>query len=161
MVPNPTSHLPLWLSQVGGSRFKLVLLTGSCDIQVIANKVQRAVPTCVVLNVGLVLSQQLLDTSSQQRPAQAPVILASMLSGQAPAILHGIELLFEPTLQLEPLRALRLASRLRILFALWPGDLEGGHLTYAERGHPEYRRYGPADLAGVLVVPVTDLITEA
>lgn len=155
------SHLRRWLSRTGASRYKLVLLTGSRDARAAAEKVLQAVPGCVVLNLSLALSQRLLDISSQQRPAQAPIVLANVLAGEEPVMLHEIELLFEPTLQLDPLRALKAASRSRILFALWPGVFEGGNLTYAEPGHPEYKQYRPADLEDILVVPAADLIKEA
>jgi hypothetical protein len=76
-------------------------------------------------------------------------------------MLYDVELLFDPTLHLEPLRALKAASRSRILLVLWPGTYEDHKLTYAEPGHPEYKRYGPADLAEILVVPAAELTTEA
>lgn len=161
MTHDLPSDLPLWLSQVGASRYKLVLLTGLRGARSIPEKVQQTVPSCGVLNIGLALSQRLLDVPSHQRPAQAPVILADLLAGQGPVMLYDAELLFEPTLQLEPLRVLKVASRSRILFALWPGALEGGNLNYAEPGHLEYRHYGPADLADILVVPVADPAKEA
>lgn len=161
MTLDPPSPLPDWLSRIGSSRYKLVLLTGSRDARVAAEKTQRAVPGCVVLNLGLALSQRLLDIPSQQRPAQAPIVLADVLAGQEPVALHDIELLFEPALQLDPLRALKTASKSRVLLALWPGAFEGGNLTYAEPGHPEYKQYRPADLTDILVFPAADLIKEA
>lgn len=160
-MPDLSSQLPSWLSRTGASRCKLVLLTGSRDARTAAEKVQQAMPGCVVLNLSLALSQRLLDIPSRRRPAQAPTILADLLSGQEPALLHNIELLFEPTLQLDPLRALKAASRSRALLVLWPGAFEGGTLTYAEPGHPEYRHYGPSDLTEVLVIPAAELIAEA
>jgi len=59
------------------------------------------------------------------------------------------------------MRALKAASRRRPLLVIWPGALmEGGHLVYAEPGHPEYRRYDSADLADVTVVDVSALRWE-
>ena len=150
-----------WLVHLEVSRCRLVLLTGSQDARVAIENVQRIMPGCIMLNLGLVLSQRLLDISSQQRPAQAPIALANVLAGQEPVMLYDIELLFEPALQLDPLRALRAASRSRILLALWPGVFEGGNLTYAEPGHPEYKQYRPTDLGDVLVIPTADLTKEA
>lgn len=152
---------PSWLAHLEASRHRLALLTGSQGARVAIENVQRIVPGRIVLNLGLTLSQRLLDISSHQRPAQAPILLADLLAGEEPAILYDIELLFDPTLQLEPLRALKAASRSRILLVLWPGAYEDHKLTYAEPGHPEYKRYGPADLAEILVVPVAELTMEA
>jgi hypothetical protein len=161
MMHNLPSHLPPWLARIGASRYRLVLVIGTQAARNVLENVQRMAPSCVMLNLSLALSQRLLDIPSHQRPAQAPIILADLLTGQEPAMLYDIELLFDPTLQLEPLRALKAASRSRILLALWPGTSEGGSLVYAEPGHPEYKRYGPADLAEILVVPMAELSTEA
>lgn len=161
MIPDQPSDLPPWQARVSALRYRLILLTGSNWPQDAPQHVQRIVPDCIVLNLGLALSQRLLDISSHQRPAQAPILLADLLAGEEPAMLYDIELLFDPTLQLEPLRALKATSRSRILLVLWPGAYEDHKLTYAEPGHPEYKRYGPADLAEILVVPVAKLTTEA
>lgn len=64
-------------------------------------------------------------------------------------------------MQIDPLRALKLASRRRRLLVVWPGRLDdGGYLVYAEPGHPEYRRYDPADLADVAVLDAAALRQE-
>lgn len=161
MTHNQPPHSPLWLTWIGASRYRLVLVTGSQDACNDLENVQLVMTGCAVLNLGLALSQHLLDIPSRQRPAQAPILLADLLAGQGPAMLHGIELLFDPTLQLEPLRALKAASRSRSLLVLWPGAYEDNKLTYAEPGHPEYKRYGSADLTDILVVPLAELTLEA
>ena len=152
---------PSWLAHLEASRHRLALLTGSQGARVAIENVQRIVPGCMVLNLGLALSRRLLDISSHQRPAQAPILLADLLADQEPTMLYDIELLFDPILQLEPLRALKAASRSRTLLVLWPGASEDEGLTYAKPGHPEYKRYGPADLMNILVVPVAELTLEA
>lgn len=105
------------------------------------------------LNLSLALSQRLLDTPSRQVALAASQALGDLLAGDDPLLVDHIELLFDPLLQIDPLRALKLASRRRHLLVIWPGRLdESAHLTYAEPGHPEYRRYGPADLADVAIL---------
>jgi hypothetical protein len=37
---------------------------------------------------------------------------------------------------------------------------DGGYLVYAEPGHPEYRRSGPADLADVAILDAAVLHRE-
>jgi len=161
MTPNQPSQPPPWLARLGAARYKLAFLIGLRDVRDIPQRVRRVVPGCATLNLNLALSRQLLEIPSPQRPTRAPIILVDLLAGHGPALLYAIELLFEPTLQLEPLRALKAASRSRILLALWPGTSEDGSLIYAEPGHPEYKRYEPADLAEILVVPAPELPTEA
>lgn len=113
------------------------------------------------LNLSLALSQRLLDTPSQQVALVASQALSDVLTGDGPLLVDHIELLFAPILQIDPLRALKLANRRRRLLAIWPGRLdEGGCLVYAEPGHPEYRRYHPADLTDVAILDAAALRRE-
>lgn len=105
------SRRPSWLTRIGASRYRLVLLTRWREVRSAHEHGQWVPPGCTGINLGLALSQRLLNTSSHQRPAQAPIILADLLMGQEPALLYHVELLFDPILQLEPLRALKAASR--------------------------------------------------
>jgi hypothetical protein len=110
------------------------------------------------LNLSLALSQRLLDTPSRQVALAASQALGDLLAGSGPLLVDHIELLFDPLLQIDPLRALKLASRRRRLLVVWPGRLDdGGALVYAEPGHPEYRSYGPADLADVAILDAAAL----
>ena len=61
--------------------------------------------------------------------------------------LDNIELLFDPALHQDPLVCLQGLSRNKTLIAAWGGNYVGGVLTYAEPGHPEYRRYERPDAA--------------
>ena len=143
---------------------RLLMVASSADAEqvqgALLNRV-RAKVDCQRLNLGLVLSQRLLDVPARQRALQTPQILTDLLTGSGNLLVDHIELLFDPTLQIDPLRVLKAASRRRSLIVIWPGALtEGGHLVYAEPGHPEYRRYDSADLADVTVVDVSALRWE-
>jgi hypothetical protein len=115
---------------------------------------------CSYLNLSLTLSQRLLELKAQDRALQAQNILNDVLTGEGLLLVDNIELLFDPSLQLDPLRALKAVSRRRSLVVAWPGTLDNGYLTYAEPGHPEYRRYEPRGLADILVVDATTLQSE-
>lgn len=112
------------------------------------------------LNLSLDLSQQLLDTPLRQVPLIASEVVSRLLAGNGPLLVDHIELLFEPILQVDPLRVLKLAARQRSLLVVWPGTIENGQLVYAQPGHPEYWRYDPADLVDVVVVDASTLRWE-
>jgi len=95
------------------------------------------------LNVNLALSQRLLDLTDRERPLRVHRLLADVIDellGDVIA-LDNIELLFDPALQQDPLVCLQGLSRNKTLIATWGGSFVDGVLTYAEPGHPEYRRY--------------------
>lgn len=114
-----------------------------------------------LLNLNLTLSQRLLELKTRQRAPQAQSILGELLTGNGLLLVDNIELLFDPSLQLDPLHALKLTSRHRSLIVAWPGAIEGNQLTYAEPGHPAYRRYDPDDLGDVVVIDINTLSSEA
>ena len=96
-----------------------------------------------VVNVNLELSRAMLELPEKQRALHARKLLeeiVSKLSGEI-VLLDNIEILFDASLKLNPLRLLQLISRNRTLVVAWNGSIEKDHLTYASPDHPEYRRY--------------------
>lgn len=106
-----------------------------------------------LINVNLSLAEQLLELTERQRVLQAPKILANLIAnarGEV-ALLDNIEILFDPTLKLDPLRLLQHLSRNKTLGVSWNGVIENGYLIYARSDHPEYKRYPAHDL--VILTP--------
>jgi hypothetical protein len=110
-----------------------------------------------LLNVSLHLSERLLELTERRRKLQASRILDRLVSHAAGSadiseadgavlLLDNIELLFETSLALDPLRLLETTSRDATLVVAWPGEVCDGWLTYAHPGHREYRRYPVGDL---------------
>jgi hypothetical protein len=95
------------------------------------------------LNVNLALSRRLLDLTDKERPLRVRRLLAAVIDEQSADVvaLDNIELLFDPTLHQDPLVCLQGLSRNKTLIAAWGGSHVNSVLTYAEPGHPEYRRY--------------------
>lgn len=106
-----------------------------------------------LINVNLELAQRLLELTERERPLRAQRFLEELVAeGDASLVLlDNLEILFDPKLQLDPLRCLQRLSRHRSIVAAWSGEVIGEDtrqktLTYAEPGHPEHRRYPAADL---------------
>ncbi len=103
------------------------------------------------LNVGVELAQALVELSERERALRARRILED-LAGASPSVvlLDNIEILFEPSLRLEPLGCLQAMARNRTVVAAWNGEISEGHLRYATPGHPEYKCYPASELLVVL-----------
>jgi hypothetical protein len=56
------------------------------------------------------------------------------------------EIIFDPSLMLNPLGLLQSISRTRLLIWSWNGEVEDGHITYAYPGHPEHQRIPSAEM---------------
>jgi ABC-type uncharacterized transport system ATPase component len=106
---------------------------------------QRAVP-CT--NVNLELSKRMLDLTAQQRAIHAAELLREIVersNGDA-AVLDNLEVLFDRSLHLDPLRVLKDLGRQTTVVASWNGRIDDHGLTYGDPDHPEYRLYPPSDL---------------
>jgi hypothetical protein len=99
------------------------------------------------LSVGRELGAALSSEPPARRSGAARRWLETRLremvpaSGAQAALCTEIDLLFEPTLQLDPLRLLRDASRATRIVVAWPGSYSGDTLAYAVPAHGHYRTW--------------------
>ncbi|GLQ55356.1 BREX-3 system P-loop-containing protein BrxF [Devosia nitrariae] len=134
------------VEDISGLNSKLVLLIGPPRSGKSHLLTQLAARRKVrVLSVGTTLGRELLTVPSTRRHLQA----ADLLKGQVDAfardglsLMDNIELLFDRTLQLNPLDLLKRHAHARRVIAVWPGGLRENRLSYATTGHPECKDYG-------------------
>ena len=139
------------IEEIAALQSKLVLLigtpgSGKTALLRVLGKNHGTTP----LNIGSVLGSRLAGNSQKQRHLQAYTILRELSNQRALhdlLLLDNIELLFDQTLQLDPLYLLKRHAHARRVVAVWPGELQDGRLTYATMGHPEHQDYS---LAGVV-----------
>lgn len=133
------------IGEVGDFNSKLILLTGPSRngktklLRELGNKL-RVEP----LNVGLELGRRLAATPNRKRSFSAGELLREIADKErteAPLLLDNLELLFEPSLQINPLDLVKRLAHARRVVAVWPGELCGDRLIYADMSHPEYRDY--------------------
>jgi hypothetical protein len=109
-------------------------------------KIMAALGTTPI-NLGLLLSQSLLEVEPRFRPMEIQDIFAGIIrnaEGGLVAMDH-LEIFFQRGLQLDPLRMLLQHSRNKVLIVRWPGVFSGDKLIYGEPHHPEYRCYEQVD----------------
>lgn len=91
------------------------------------------------INVNLVLSQELIHISKKNYPLYVEDILQKVIiDTNQTYLLQHIDILFDPVLQVHPVRLLENISKNYKLIVEWPGKYEDDRLVYAEYGHPEY-----------------------
>lgn len=142
------------VDEVGALQSKLVLLIGpphsgkTALLQTLATN-RRVTP----LNVGAELGCRLAGMPQKQRHLQTTTILRELADQHATGdllLLDNLELLFDRSLQLDPLDLLKRHAHAKRVVAVWPGELQGdtrtGRLTYADMGHPEHQDYSLAGL---------------
>ena len=96
-----------------------------------------------LVNVNLELSRRMLELTERQRALQLPRLLREIVDDVASEVvlLDNLEILFDVSLQQDPLRLLQGLSRNKTVVAAWNGSIDKDHMTYAVPDHPEYRRY--------------------
>lgn len=101
-----------------------------------------------LVNLGLHLSTKLLPLTIRERKLKASDIIADILDTHESARLavDNTEIVFDPSLMLNPLGLLQTVSRTRLLVWAWNGAVEEGHVTYAYPSHPEYHRIPTQDM---------------
>jgi predicted ATPase len=133
------------VEEIAALHSKLVLLigapgSGKTALLQVLGKNRGATP----LNIGSALGSGLAAIPQKQRPLQTNTILRELADQHAVGdllLLDNIELLFDRTLQLDPLDLLKRHAHARRVVAVWPGELRDGRLIYAEMGHPEHQDY--------------------
>jgi ATPase family associated with various cellular activities (AAA) len=137
------------LPQVAHLYYRLLLLVSPSGAGKTAALQEMTQQTGIrYINVNVELSRRLLELTQRQRKLFIPRLLEDIVRKDDDQIvlLDNLEVLFDTSLQLHPLRCLQELARRRTVVATWNGTLTSGHLTYATPDHPEYRRYPIGDL---------------
>lgn len=141
---------------LGSRYFRLLLLVGSPRSgKTTALCRLSAERSWSVVNVNLRLAESLLEVASRRRPHVVQQRLDQVVGEgrNETLLLDNTEILFNPALQLDPLRLLQQLARNRSVVSTWAGSFDGKHLSYAEPGHPEFKRYPKPD---ALIVSTMD-----
>lgn len=139
------ANLEQLLNDVGDLNSKLVLVVGPSRGG--KTKILRELGSQLQiepLNVGLELGRRLAATPRNKRGFSAGELLRAIADQERtedPLLLDNLELLFERSLQINPLDLLKRLAHSKRIVAVWPGELRGDRLVYADISHSEYRDY--------------------
>lgn len=122
---------------------------------VIVSDVQASNPvlanyTAIDLNVAV--SERLIAVPKRERTREvAPATneIVSNIVGDV-GLVFGLEILFDRSLAIDPLRLLAECSKTKTLLVCWPEEVTESGISYAVPSHPEYRRYRASDLSDII-----------
>ena len=102
------------------------------------------------------LSEQLLDTPRNDRARSVPVLMQGLTQSEERDVLllDGLEILFDRSLAIDPIKMLADCAKSKTLIVRWPGDISSSGLSYAVPSHPEYRVYKASDIRDLIYLNV-------
>jgi chromosomal replication initiation ATPase DnaA len=132
------------IRQAAGQYYRLVILAGlpgsgkTAALQAVAQQNGYG-----YVNVNMELSKRLLELTRSQRSRQVERLFKEVIASVPGdvVLLDNLEVLFDPTLEVETLRLLQVSSRNRTVVASWNGTCKDGTLIYAEPGHLEFVQF--------------------
>ena len=128
------------------------------DVQALNKRLKEIPDEWERVSIGKELSSFLLLADTTDRSRDIYIWLENYLREKAsdPVVCLDIDLLFEPSLKLEPLNIFLKISRYTKLIVLWPGSYKDGVLSYARPGHQHYRFWrNPQDIE---IIGVSDAL---
>lgn len=133
------------IGEIGDLNSKLILLVGPSHSGKTSLLRELGVKLHIdPLNVGLELGRRLAATPNNKRGFSAGELLREIADQEQIGdllLLDNLELLFEKGLQINPLDLVKRLAHSKRVVAVWPGELRGDRLIYADMGHPEHRDY--------------------
>jgi hypothetical protein len=143
------------IGEIGALNSKLILLVGPSHSGKTSLLRELGVKLHIdPLNVGLELGRRLAATPNNKRGFSAGELLREIADQEQTGdllLLDNLELLFEKGLQINPLDLVKRVAHSKRVVAVWPGELRGDRLIYADMGHPEHRDYSRE---GVVVLEI-------
>jgi len=131
---------------------QLVVVTGESASQLIEHTALE--DSLLVINLGLEFSEKLFEFPRQDRSKSASSLFTDLLRNQHAGVLllNHIEIMFDRTLSIDPLKLLQSSAKNLTLVVVWPGEKTTASLTYAIPSHPEYRSYKASDFGDTTFV---------
>ncbi len=110
-----------------------------------AKEIQEA--GIALLNISKALSSFLMTLSANERGRFSQKWLTERLANfqSGPVLCTCPDLLFEPSLKIDPLSLFRQAARIRQIIVLWPGEYSTNTLSYAVPEHQHFQTWKITD----------------
>jgi len=100
------------------------------------------------VDCGTLLTEEFLELVPKARPMEAPVIMGKILAQKKADVilLDGIQVLFAPVLNIDPLLLMKQLSKKQTILAAWPGEFDGNHLLFHQMGQKDNQKYEAGNL---------------
>jgi len=105
-----------------------------------------------VLDMNRLLSERLINMPKHERARAITTEVGALINliPESVVLITGLEILFDCSLAVDPIRLLATCAKNKTLMVLWPGFKTSSGLSYATPDHPEHRAYKASGLSDVV-----------
>ncbi|TMP55066.1 BREX-3 system P-loop-containing protein BrxF [Pseudoalteromonas sp. S1612] len=104
-------------------------------------------------NLSKLLSEKLVVLSLKDREQYLHSLVSDLVKEDEDICYFSrINLLFEESLQADPLKLLQHAAKKKPIIVIWPGSIDSMSLSYAKPGVPDYKSYKLNEFQDVQVI---------
>lgn len=104
-------------------------------------------------NLSKLLSEKLVVLSLKDREQYLHSLVSDLVKEAVDICYFSrINLLFEESLQADPLKLLQHAAKKKPIIVVWPGSIDSMSLSYAKPGLPDYKSYKLNEFQDVQVI---------
>ena len=145
-----TSNIDDAINHSTSKGLKLIFVLGE------KNKVLNNKASIQSVSLNKLLSKELVTVTKKNRSRKVLEITSRIIESRSKEIVFvtDLEILFDRSLEVEPVRLLETCAKHKTLMVLWPGDKTISGLSYATPSHPEYRNYKASDLRDAIFLTV-------
>ncbi|MFL9797370.1 BREX-3 system P-loop-containing protein BrxF [Vibrio cyclitrophicus] len=132
--------------------FKLVLVT-------IPKELHREIEAEIVnnpirlVNLSKVLARKLVSLSIRDRVRRLEAEVEKVTTDCGSSVwLTKLNVLFEPSLENDPMVLLKMVAKSQAVVAIWPGEITETSVVYSKPGKPDYKTYLLKELNDIQVI---------
>ena len=132
--------------------FKLVLVTipkelhREIEAEILNNPIR-------LVNLSKELARKLVSLSIRDRVRRLEGEVEKVTNDCGSSVwLTKLDVLFEPTLENDPMRLLKSIAKSQTVVAIWPGEITETSLVYSKPGKSDYKTYSLKELNDIQVI---------
>lgn len=138
------------LNDISDQASKLIFV--SCDE---SYELDTDTPTIFLSEI---ISERLLPLSHVKRASKVEDLVLDLIDSYKSncLILKRIHILFEPSIEIDPLKLLAGLAKHKALIVFWPGDCKPEGLNFSNPGRSDYHFYSASDLNSIPVIQLNE-----
>lgn len=136
-------------SEYQSYRLIIVSIPKSFDFSFFGNEIYNV----EFINLSRILAYKMIGLSQKERVKKVESLIECITEQcDSMIFLKKIDILFEPSLDNDPMRLLKGIAKSKTVVAIWPGEITETSVVYSKPGKPDYKTYPLKELNDIQVI---------